>query len=467
MDFWFDFYMVRKYNFTRYRKAKLLAKAIEKLNNPASYCYIPRDWLKIAEELSADKNVPTDYVPVRMMIASLQNGYINLVLNLYGRPKLIPSKGLQKRTKNLIQDLLLVYAGQTQVLELIETAQHLIDVIKAIYIIRFANFEDDSKKLAKKYLTFQSLNNMGLSDYNAEVICNMINKIVNANFGLPQVAQNELPNLMKLIPIQNIGAMYEIYNRPLISIREFLTKYPIDYTENRYGEIDVSKILGMPLRTQEEISASNQELVRSPILTEKPLKDQHIKLIYDKILKLKTKGLHPDLVALKLQINGIYIRSDDMLRIYDKISKINPNPMILHERSMEDLGFQTAPISLISKNGSGLRKFKDSPKRDSINSDSSKSDSSHSNSPKSNSPKIDSPTVGLNHNDQDGGMPERLNFKLQKLKHKHKTPPVKNKSVVQVHPVDECSEIEYCAYVSYGDELASLILGDNICDIND
>lgn len=465
MDFWFDINMIRKHGFACYRKSKLLAKAIEKANKPDGCCHRSQYWLKVAEKLAADENIPTDYVPVRMMILSLHNGYINLVLDLYGQPELTPSKDLQKRAKNLVQDLLMIHAGKLIKLELIEKANHLIDIITALYIIRFANLGEGGEKLMKKYLAFQALNNLGLANQNAEIIDNMIDKIAKIKLDSPQSVQNGLPNLMRVIPIQNIGAKYEKYTKSLLGAKKLLTKYPFDYVEKKSGEIDIWKVMGLKNHKMISEYKEERELVHSQVLTEKPLNNHHIELIYEKVLELKTRGVGPNLVALKLQIEGIYISGKDIIDIYNIISKQCPNPRVLHAQPIEDLGFQTAPLPYIKpatpKKKASPKNFKDSPKNDS-------SPKTHDSSPKdkmsikfqNDSPKYDPSPRQIHTYPKDKSSPKYQDSSpTHKPSPKHHNTSSKNKSIIQIHPVDET--YDYHTYESRGEDQTYFILGAN------
>lgn len=457
MGLWFDINMIRKYGVASYRKAKLLATAIQKANQSSGCFHNPQYWLKKAEELACDESVPTDYVPIRLMILSLHNGYVDLVFSLYGQPELIPSKDLQKRVKNLVQDLLMVHAGRTFKLELIEKAQHLIDIISAFYIIKFAKLEENGDKLVKQYLEFQALNNLALTNQNADTIAKIINKIANVKLESYECVQVIVPYLCKIIPIQKIGAKYEQYTRDLMPSKELLTKYPIDYVEKESGGIDIRKIIGLPPKDYKIGSehTHGRQWVHSQVLSEKPLNVRHIRLIYKKILEMKTKGLDPNLIALKLQIEGIYIPDQSIIHIYYIISKAYPNPRVF-EVKYEDLSYQTAPLPYIKpitpKKKAASKHFKASPENDSTDLQ-------------------DRVSVRFQDDSLQDNQNARQNHTYPKDKssvgHKsssttHNCYSVKNASAIQVHPTKKISdENQYCNDESNIEDPRCLILGKN------
>jgi len=457
MTFQFDLKMIGHYGFNRYRKAKLLAKAIKKLNK-LSECSDPdapdgpderntreqhaQYWLKIAEKLSADPNVPTEYVPIRMMIKSLLNGYVDLVLNLYGQPELVPTKEIPKRIEDLFLDLLLFHRGKSGDLDVIEKAHHLFDVIKALYIIRFANFEDSSGRLAKEYLKFQSLNNKFWNKYNPKMVDLIIEEAGTMQFDLPQSVKYKLSNLMSLIPVQNIGIIYETGSIPLMNVKSVLMKkYPFDYLEDKYNPgrvVDLRGVLGM------EQDLSYSQSVKSPVLTRRPLKFCQIKHVYTEVLKFKTVGLDPNVIAIKLQIKGIYLRNDDMLEIYNVISEACPEPDVLYTRS--------------------TRHFKLSPKySEDVESTTPRSVASSKND--NNSHESGSPKGDFSYENQD------ISFKSKKgVEFNNDSPKPEpssdynnstNRKSIKIDPIHGFGEVIYCGSAAHKGENAASILGAN------
>ncbi|WP_106874629.1 hypothetical protein [Candidatus Phycorickettsia trachydisci] len=459
MTFQFDFKMIGHYGFNRYRKAKLLAKAIKKLNRLTEWSdphepdlpdeRMQRDlraqyWLKIAEKLSADPNVPTEYVSIRMMIKSLFHGYVNLVLNLYGQPELVPTKEMQKRIEDLFLDLLLFHRGRPGALDVIEKAHHLIDVIKALYIVRFAKFEDPSGRLAEEYLGFQSLNNKFWSKYNPKFVALVIEDVVKIQFDLSYSVKQKLSNLMSLIPVQNIGIRYETGSVPLINVKSVLIKkYPFDYLEDKDtpgGVVDLRGILGL------DQDFTYSQSVKSPIITKRPLKLRQIKHVYEKVLELKTQGVDPNVVAIKLQIAGIYLRSDDILEIYHVISDECPEPDVLYTRSTKNL-------KLLTKYSEDV----ESSTPRSIASSKNDCNSQESGSVKSE----------LDDYNQDISLESKRGAKFNN--HSLNTEPRSdcdndlngNKISIKIDPMHGYGQVIYCSSVSHKDEHASSVLGAN------
>jgi len=479
MTFQFDLKMISQYGFIRYKKAKLLAKAVRKANIPDGCYYKSKDWLKIAEKLSADESVPTEYVPVRMMILSLESGYLNLVLNLYGQPELVPTKEMQKRIADLCLDLLILNTGRFIELGIIERARQIIDVISAFYIIRFANCEDDSGKSAKEYLRFMSLSNKALKEKSSETIDNIIEQIVKTKFDVPQSAKEGLINLINLIPIQNITTNYQKGFIPEISIKTlFDMRYPFDYISDEVNwdkEIDVQRILGMS-----QYLENNQmvQTVRSPILNKKPVKFRQIKHIYEKVLELKKQGIDPNIVAIKLQIEGIYLRNEDILEIYNVISEEYPEPDVLYSRSTKNLGLSQELLDYIKPNSpSGVisPKNKISPKNsnDSLEVNSPKSYLSDENQEICLKSKrtVRFKNESLKHepksNDDNISITDKKSVKIHpvdeaenKTNTKDDNSPIKNKMFIKIDPMDGVGEVVHCTPINK-EAQSSSILGTN------
>jgi len=472
MPLQFDLKMIDRYGFTRYRKAKLLAKAIRKANMPDGCCHKSQYWLKIAESLSGDESVPTEYVPVRMMIASLENGYLNLVLNLYGQPELVPTKEMQKRIADLYQDLLLLHTGSSIVLGTIERAHQIIDVISAFYIIRFANLEDSSQKSAKDYVKLLSLNNKRLNMEKPEIIDNMIEKIVRTKFDVPQSAKDGLVNLVKLVPIQNITENYQKGYVPNINIKRlFDIKYPFDYIkdeDNWEREVDAWRILGV---SQYLIDKQICQTIKSPILSKKPIKFRQINHIYERILEFKKQGLDLNVVGIKLQIEGIYLRSDDIMEIYKVISDDCPEPDVLYSRSTKSLGLSQELVNYIrpsSPHGAA------SPKNvcHSLESHSPRSDYNDKDllSGEEGSIKLKNNSLKKEPNSKDDNSSTK-NKRLIKIHPiddysdesnlKDNDSPVKSKMSIKIDPTDGFGEVIYCSPASHKDDNSHSILGAN------
>jgi len=475
MTIQFDFKMISHYGFKRYRKAKLLAKAIKKANEwhdewntldeRNAQNERTRHWLEVAEKLSADSRVPTEYVPVHMMMKSLHNGYVNLVLNLYGQPELVPTKEMQKRTTDLFLDLFLLHRGRPRDLDIIEKAYHFIEVIKAIYIIRFANLEDVSGKLATEYLKYQSLNNKIWDNYDSKIIARVIEQTVQMEFDIPESINGRLANLMRLIPVQNIGIRYETGCTPHINIKAlFIKKYPFDYLRDQYDldiRLDIRKILGM------EQDFSYSQSVRSPILTRRPLKFHQIKYVHRKILEFKTKGIDPNVVAIKLQIKGIYLRGEDILEIYNVISEDGPEPDVLFGRSTRNLKLSQELLQDIEST---------SPKsvsKNSLNSSGSnfpKSDFSDDNQDiclkgkgglelKNDSLKLQDKSIDNNFSTTNKSFIEIRDIDKSNIEHTDSQ--MGNTTSIKIDPMDEVGEVIYCDAARKVDHSSSILGSDD------
>ncbi|AVP87784.1 hypothetical protein phytr_8520 [Candidatus Phycorickettsia trachydisci] len=478
MNFWFDIGLISKYGFTRYRKAKLLAKAVEKANKPDGCFHKSQYWLKIAEKLSADESVPTEYVKVRVMMKSLEKGYLNLVLNLYGQPELVPSKEMQKRIADLYQDLLLLHTGNPISLGSIERMHQLIDVISAFYIIRFANLEDNSQKSSKEYLKLLSLNNKRLNMEKPEAIDNMIDKIVNTKFDVPESAKDGLVNLVKLIPIQNIAEKYHQGFMPEVNIKKIFDKrYPFDYVKDDSSwdrEINAWGILG---GSQYLIDKQISQTIKTPILSKKPIKFRQIKEIYKKVLEFKTQGIDPNVVAIKLQIEVIYLRNDDILEIYNVISEECPEPDVLYSRSTKSLGLSQELVDYIkptSPSGLSSPKNKVTPKHleDFLISNSPKGYSSDDgqdiclNAKKSHRFKNDSLKRERDSSDNNSPIHNKSFTRMYASDEindgsntQHNNSPVKKSVSIKIDPVHGVGHMIYCSPASHKEPDALSILG--------